>query len=140
MTAEELWEKSSLTGEYTAWAFGDDADKLALLTKQGIKTATSSAYLWYESEKEPLPKVGEYSVILDARGNAVCVTRTTKVSLSRFCDVSAEHAFKEGEGDRTLAYWRAVHERFFKAELQAEGLLFDETLLLVLEEFEVVYS
>ena len=43
MTAEEMWKKSGLTGEYEAWSFGDDADELARLVKEGIKTATCSA-------------------------------------------------------------------------------------------------
>ena len=37
MTAEELWQKSGLTGDYDAWAFGDDADRLAELVKTGLE-------------------------------------------------------------------------------------------------------
>ena len=33
-------------------------------------------------------------------------------------EVSEEHAYKEGEGDRSLAYWRAVHEEFFTKEFE----------------------
>ena len=47
-------------------------------------------------------------------------------------------ASKEGEGDRSLEYWRTVHRRFFTEELQEPGLPFDEKLELVCEEFEVV--
>lgn len=63
MTAEEMWRKAGISGEYSAWAFGDDADALAGLVKDGIKTATSSLLCFYELEKEPLPK----SVILIQR-------------------------------------------------------------------------
>ena len=35
MTAEEMWKESGLTGEYEAWSFGDDADVLAGLVKDG---------------------------------------------------------------------------------------------------------
>ena len=52
MTAEEMWNQSGLTGEYDAWSFGDDADTLARLVKDGIKTATCSAYCFYELEEE----------------------------------------------------------------------------------------
>ena len=31
MTAEELWAKSGLSGQYEAWAFGGAPDKLAAL-------------------------------------------------------------------------------------------------------------
>ena len=33
MTAEEIWRKSRLTGNYEAWAFGEAPDKLASLVK-----------------------------------------------------------------------------------------------------------
>ena len=67
MTPDELWKESGLTGEYEAWAFGESPDKLAALVKDGIKTATCSAYDLYEIENESLPKAGEYSIILNSR-------------------------------------------------------------------------
>ena len=54
-----------------------------------------------------------------------------------FNRVSEEHAWKEGEGDRSLEYWRNTHRRFFAEELREEGLDFDEEMELVCEEFEV---
>lgn len=140
MTAEELWKQSGLTGEYEAWAFGEAQDKLAALVKDGIKTATCSAYDIYQAENESLPKVGEYSVILDSREEAVCIIRTTKVYVTAFDQVTAEHAYKEGEGDRSLEYWRKVHEDFLKRELASINRSFDGDTKVVCEEFEVVWG
>ncbi len=140
MKPEEMWKKSGLDGEYDAWAFGDDPDGLAELVKKGIKTATCSAYIFYELEGEEIPKVGEYSIIEDSNENAVCITRTTKVYITAYDEVTAEHAFKEGEGDRSLAYWRKVHEDYFTEELKEIDRPFDQKMKLVCEEFEVVYS
>ena len=69
-----------------------------------MKTATCSAALLYELEQEEYPKEGDYSVILDSTGNAVCIIRTTKVSVLPFDLVSERHAWKEGEGDRSLEW------------------------------------
>ena len=138
MTAEELWLKSGLTGAYDAWAFGDDANRLAELVKTGIKTATSSLLCFYELEDEDLPAVGEYNVILDSQEEAVCIIRTTKVYVTTFDKISEEHAYKEGEGDRTLKYWKNVHRDFFTEELKAVGNVFNTGLEIVCEEFEVV--
>ena len=132
-----MWKESGLTGEYEAWSFGDDADELARLVKEGIKTATCSALCFYEMEGEVLPKVGEYSVILDSKDQAVCIIRTTKVYTTGFNQVSEEHAWKEGEGDRSLEYWRNTHRRFFIEELRKYDLDFNEDMELVCEEFEV---
>ena len=139
MTSQEMWNASGIEAEYEAWAFGDDPDTLAELVRTGVKTATASAYPFYELEGEELPKAGEYSVILNTKDEAVCVIRTTKVYVTPYCEVTAEQAWKEGEGDRSLDYWRRVHEAFFRKELEAVGLIFTEDMGVVCEEFEVVY-
>ena len=139
MTAQEMWNASGIEAEYEAWAFGDDPDTLAELVRTGVKTATASAYPFYELEGEALPKAGEYSVILDSKDEAVCIIRTTKVYVTPYRDVTAEQAWKEGEGDRSLDYWRRVHEAFFSKELEAVGLTFTEDMGVVCEEFEVIY-
>ena len=139
MTAQEMWSASGIQAEYEAWAFGDDPDTLAELVRTGAKTATASAYPFYELEGEELPKAGEYSVILDTRDEAVCIIRTTKVYVTPYREVTAEQAWKEGEGDRSLDYWHRVHEAFFRKELEAVGLTFTEDMGVVCEEFEVVY-
>ncbi|MGM9550247.1 MAG: ASCH domain-containing protein [Faecousia sp.] len=143
MNAQEMWnrccEKEKITGHYEAWQFGGAPDELAELVLNGIKTATASAYPLYALEGEALPKAGEYSVILNTRDEAVCVIRTTKVSLIPFREVSEEHAFREGEGDRSLSYWRQVHRDFFTREMMDAGLAFDEDMPVVCEEFLLVY-
>ena len=140
-----MWERCFGSSEqsevpYEAWAFGDKADQLAELVVQGIKTATSSAYALYAIDGEALPEAGEYSVILDSHGNARCIVKTTKVYVTPFDKVSEAHACKEGEGDRSLAFWREVHEKFFTRCLKEAGLSFSEKMEVVCEEFEVIYK
>ena len=140
MTAEELWEKSGLLGTYEAWPFGEAPDELADLVVQGTKTATCSAYELYIINDEPLPKAGDYSVILNSKEEAVCIIKTTKAYVTEFINVSAEHAFKEGEGDRSLEYWRKVHVNFLTNELASVNKAFNENTKVLCEEFEVVYQ
>ena len=90
-------------------------------------------------EQEELPRAGEYNVILLTDGTALCITKTTKVSLVPYRNVSADHAFREGEGDRSISYWRKVHEAFFTEELASAGLTFTENMTVVCEEFQVVF-
>jgi uncharacterized protein YhfF len=145
MTHEELWQEFTSSfnikeTEYEAWAFGTDADLLSELVICGKKTATSSAYPLYEIEGEPLPSPNEYSVILNSKGEAVCIIRTLSVSLIPFKEITANHAMKEGEGDKSLAFWRETHESFFKDELALYKLEFTKDMLVVFEEFELVYK
>ena len=140
MTAEELWKKSGLAGTYEAWPFGGAPDELADLVVQGIITATCSAYDLYQINNEPLPKAGDYSVILNSREEAVCIIQTRRVYVTEFDKVSEEHAFQEGEGDRSLEYWRKVHESFLTKELASVHRSFDGNAKVVCEEFEVVFK
>lgn len=145
MTHQELWAayqtvRPEAGDDYEPWAYGADPDRLAELTRTGVKTATASAGPLYELEGEPLPRAGEYSVILDSRDQAVCIIRTTRVYTVPFDQVSAEQAYREGEGGRTLDYWRRVHEDFFRKELAGAGLEFSPDMPVVCEEFEVVFE
>lgn len=79
----------------------------------GEKRATTSLLKLYELEQEPLPCAGDYSVILDSAQRPRCITRITKVTQVRFCDISEEYARREGEGDKSLAYWKKATERHF---------------------------
>ena len=128
---------------FTAWHFCDneqDADELAALVKAGHKRATASAYWAYEAEQEPVPAVGDYSVITDWDGEAQCVIRTTSVEIVPFNEVTADLARTEGEGDRSLDYWHRVHWACFSRELSAIGRCPEETMPVVCETFEVVYG
>ena len=90
-------------------------------------------------EEDPLPQSGDYSVILYSKDVAVCVIQTTKITVVPFDEVSKEHAYKEGEGDRSLAYWRDVHEDFFAEEFAETELEFNGQTSILCEEFKVVY-
>lgn len=144
MKATEMWEaykklRPEIGDEIDAWAFGAEPDELAQLVLSGTKTATASAYDLYHLENEPLPKVGTFDVVLNSQDEAVCIIEITKVSIVPFKDVSADHAFKEGEGDKSLAWWRQVHQDLFTQWFEECHLTFREDSKVVLEEFRVVY-
>ena len=91
-------------------------------------------------EEDPLPQSGDYSIILNSKDEAVCVIQTTKTTVVPFDEVSKEHAYKEGDGDRSLAYWRAVHEEFFTKEFEETKTEFNGQTRILCEEFQVVYK
>ncbi|WP_317968277.1 ASCH domain-containing protein [Sporosarcina oncorhynchi] len=128
---------------YEAWAFGDStemADELAKLVLEGKKTATASNYTLYSLENEPLPTAGLHNVILDGDGKAIAIVETTDVTVVPFDEVTEEQAYLEGEGDRSLTYWRDVHETFFAKELEGIGQRFHQKMPVVCEKFKVVYK
>ena len=150
-SAKTMWEDylKSLTGEerntvkYEAWHFCDnkrDANELAELVRSGVKRATASLYESYEFEGEPVPKAGDHSIILDWSGIAQCIIRTTKVTVVPYGEVSEEFARTEGEGDKSLTYWRHAHWEYFSREMKELGKIPSDEMLVVCEEFEVVHK
>jgi uncharacterized protein YhfF len=139
---EEYWRRfvaaTGVDGPHTAWGFGNTAEMattLGLLVRDGPKRATASLRSWYD-DGEPMPRPGDLSVILDGGGEPLCVIRTTAVEVRRFGDVDAEFAWTEGEGDRSLEFWRDAHISFFTAG----GRPLSEDTEVVLERFELLWS
>jgi uncharacterized protein YhfF len=52
-------------------------------------------------------------VVLDGQGVPKAVLKTTELTKRRFDEVDQAFAYDEGEGDRTLQYWREAHTRYF---------------------------
>ena len=128
----------ALATKADAWAFGsnkEDADELAELVDKGIKTATTSEYV---SGDEDMPKIGDWNIILDGQGDPVCVVQDKVVEIIPYNQISAEHAYHEGEGDRSYQYWRKVHDQFFEEEFKANGQKFYPQAPMVCEIFEKV--
>src|SRR5699024_7216869 len=93
-----------------AWAFGatpEHADELLRLALADITSGPASSLGDYEAEDEPLPAVGDLSIILDGAGRPRAVLEVTSVRIVPFDQVTEEHARAEGEGDRTLGTWGA---------------------------------
>ena len=125
-----------------AWSFGasaEHADELLRLVLDGTKTATASALWDYEADGEALPETGSLSIILDGVGHPHALIETTDVTVTPFDEVDDEHAWLEGEGDRSLTHWRDVHERFF-TEHAGHDRGFAADMPIVLERFRVVYQ
>lgn len=151
MQPETLWNNYLATlpaghphrsAGYTAWAFGDGpelAQELADLVMAGVKTATASLAQAYEIDSEPVPQPGDLSVILDGANEPVCIIETTEIRVLRFGHVDPQFAYDEGEGDRSLAYWREGHTRFFTRACREYGCTVDDDLPVVCERFRVIY-
>ncbi|MGN8246025.1 ASCH domain-containing protein [Cellulomonas soli] len=122
------------------WSFGDNAalaDELLGLVLAGRKTGTATSMVELEDAGEPVPRVGDLSIVLDGDGEPRALLRTTQVEVAPFGEVGADFAFAEGEDDRSLASWRTEHERYWRRVLGDDR--FSTDLLVVQERFEVVY-
>ena len=81
-----------------------------------------------------------YHIILNSKNKAICIIQITKVYVAKFKEISKEHAYKEGEGDKSLCYWKRSHKDFFTMCMAEINKKFSEDMKVVCEEFEVVFK
>ena len=117
-----------------------NANLCAELIRTGQKTATCSLNHWYESGEEPMPIIDHLMIVTNWDGTPICIVEINSVEKCKYSDVSAEFAFLEGEGDRSLEWWRKAHWDFFAKECEELNIEPCEEMMLVLEKFRVVYQ
>jgi uncharacterized protein YhfF len=118
-------------------------DQLVAAILSGDKTTTSGLVVDYEHEDDLLPLPGLRQQVVDSAGNPVAVIETTAVRVVRLADVDLAHALGEGEGHRSVAEWRAGHERFWHSAEMREAMsdpefTVDDDTLVVAQTFRLV--
>ena len=117
-----------------SFAFGDSpalADELLALVLEGRKRATS----WAVSEGLKGAEIGKPMIACDGAGRPRAVLRTIELVQRSYGEVDAAFAFDEGEGDRSLNYWREAHRRYF-----TRLNLFSPDMMLWCERFELIMT
>jgi uncharacterized protein YhfF len=131
------------TAKPDAFGFGgepDLADELAALVLAGRKRATSSLAVEFTALGEPLPRVGDVSIILQGDGVPVAIIERTRVTTVPFNEVDPEFAAIEGEGDASLAYWRKAHADYFRRVCTRLGGTFDDQTPVLCQVFRVIWT
>jgi uncharacterized protein YhfF len=115
------------------------ATKVGKLVRDEIKT-TSSSLLWgLEHLGEPLPKVGDISVVVDGNGDPLCIIEMVEVEIRPFNTVDEQFAFEYGEGERTRAYWLNDNWDYHSRWCREIGREPSETMPIVFQRFRLLY-
>ncbi|CAM3218900.1 ASCH domain-containing protein [Lactiplantibacillus plajomi] len=148
-SAEQLWKAYNETtatngASYQTRWFGDqnqpaEVQALTDLVLNGTKTATTTPLDTYTNEQVAIPQVGDYNVLLNGEMKPVAIIKTVVSELIPFYRISAEHAWHEGEGDRSIGDWRKRKTETFAPTLEAHGHQLNTDTPMVSEVFEVVY-
>ena len=94
------------------FSFGDSPD-LANELLELVLSGTKCATCWAESQGLLSAEVGKMMVVLDGQGVPRAVLKTIELAKRSFDEVDEAFAYDEGEGDRSLQYWRLAHTRYF---------------------------
>jgi len=117
-----------------------DADECANLVLTGEKRATATSLWWFEINNESLPQEQDIYIVTNWVGIALCVIEVEKVEVTPYSKISRQFAEIEGEGDKSLEYWRKVHWDYYHRELEGSRYTPSEEMLIVCEYFKVIYK
>jgi uncharacterized protein YhfF len=127
--------------EIKFWPFGDGPEmsaELLRLVLAGTKTATADLLWHYEDLGEDPPRPGQLSVVTDWYGDPRAVLETTEVTVRPYDEVDAAFARDEGEGDRSLEYWRRVHWDYYARQCAGTTRVPDAKMPIVCERFRLL--
>lgn len=118
-------------------------DQLVAAILDESKTSTTTTLIEYEIEQEELPVIGQREVVVDSYGKGVAIIETSEVRHCRLADVDLQHVLDEGEGDTTVAQWRAGHEQFWHSVEMRNAMgdpdfTVDDNTVLVLQRFKLI--
>ncbi|VXA91542.1 ASCH domain-containing protein [Maribacter litoralis] len=117
-----------------------DANRLAKLTLNGKKRASSGLYSLYEQYNADLPTVGIKQIVTDFNGNAKAIIENVSVDTIPFNKISKEYAAMDmGTDIEPLKKWKKAHWDFFESFLKESGKKPTEEMLVVTVEFEKIW-
>lgn len=130
----DLQKENLLRKKIVRWKFCSDNEKLIKLVLNNEKKATTSLYSEYMKNGKKLPKIGEKSIIQHDNNNDACLIEIEKVIITEFKNITDDLASIEGEGDKTLEYYKNEHFKIFK-KLDSN---FNDESKVVFEIFKVI--
>ena len=149
-TVYEMWDNFTKSNpEFNkdeppdSWHFHnnkEDANRLAELTLNGIKKASSNLYFWYEEANADLQKIGTKHIITDFDGKARAIIEIKKVDTIPFNQISQDYAEMDmGTKIEPLKKWKKAHWNFFASVMEEIGEKPTEKMLIVCERFETIW-
>ena len=118
----------------------EDANRLAELTLNGEKKASSGLLSLYKQYNVDLPKVGSKQIITDFDGKALAIIENTSVDTIPFNKISREYAELDmGTDIEPLEKWKKAHWDFFENFLKDSGEKPTEDMLIVCTRFETIW-
>lgn len=115
-----------------------DSDLRLKQILSGQKRALSHSLLGLQLRKEPLPKIGDFTVLTDWEGKARCIIRTVAVRLKPFFSIRSSYAKMDGE--TSLEEWKAAQWAYYTLELEPHGRVPRDSMIVVCEVFEKVFE
>jgi uncharacterized protein YhfF len=119
----------------------EDAHRLAELTINGKKKASSGLFSLYKKYNVDLPKVGTKKIITNFNGKEKAIIENKSVDTIPFNKISQDYAELDmGTEIEALKKWKKAHWDFFESFLEEIGEQPTEKMLIVCVRFETIWT
>jgi len=115
-----------------------EAEAQLKLVLSGKKRVISHSLLGLQLRKEPLPKIGDFTVLTSWDGKARCIIRTVAVRLTPFFSIRSSYTKMDGNG--SLDAWKESQWGYYTRELEPFDRVPRESMIVVCEIFEKVFE
>jgi uncharacterized protein YhfF len=134
-------ERNQTYYEADSWGNSDElADQIASLVSAGVKTTTSRLEWEREKSNDPIDKIGDKSIVLDAKQRPVCIVEVTDIFIRPFDQVDAAFIYNYGEGSRDMDFWNKNMWEYYEAECAELGLQASASMPMICQVFKVIYK
>ena len=117
-----------------------DANRLAQLTLNGKKKASSGLYSLYKKYNIEIPKIGTKQIITDFDGKAKAIIENISVDTIPFNKISEKYAELDmGTDVDALKKWKKAHWDFFESFLKESDKKPTEDMLIVCVRFKTIW-
>ncbi len=137
IAGEEQWAR------VVGWELGDEPEIVSARLERvlaGHLCATANLMWLLEARGEPPPRAGDLRLLRCAEGRPRAVIEVIESHILPFDRVDEHFAADVGEGDLSLDYWRATHERVFERQCRDLGRRLDAAVPVVCVRFHVIYA
>lgn len=117
-----------------------DADVCANLVVNRIKQATATSLWWFNKNDEKLPEIGDMYIVTGWSGKAQAIIETIKIEKIPYNEITPAFARTEGEGDKSLRYWKKVHWDYYSREMKPYNEEPTNDMIIVCEYFKTIWT
>jgi uncharacterized protein YhfF/DNA-binding CsgD family transcriptional regulator len=112
---------------------------LDLMIAGAMRATVGPTHLFGEGREEPLPQVGDYAVLMDARHRPQLIWRTTGTTVAPLSSVADEFVWRSGQGSGERDDWLARIGRSFSRHAKQDGFEMHADIETLFETLEVVW-
>lgn len=114
------------------------SEHLTRMIALGTKRAASGPMRGFGG-KEPRPKTGDYSILVDHQQRPRVIWRTSSVVVGPLCNVTEAFVWRHGSGDGSRQDWLRITKQSLEREAMSSGFEMHDDIETLFQTFEVVW-